>query len=317
MSLNDLLIWMSARERGSWSVFRSAVEQFHVEADEIDENDENGNESTTSDLPSYQAVRFCLQRLGHAEFFTKPAGADWRIVPAALAVHARNGEWIGFLCGARSPELLNKLSLLHGAVSFQSQANACMPDRLLLMAADRDVLLQVAEDSGLAFQANAPASLLAALPPVDDPRSRFSVEPPTGPGWTIDRFSASRLAWQATTSRDMVRMSTALFRFRMKYQRFHFLRWRGKTFRVAVQVGKYAILRHQRIRAILQYDEQKQLLSLPVSCRPPLLVERALILCTGLLPLVVKGSGRIEYANVPPPIARFAAGLLRQETSIP
>lgn len=317
MSVNDLLIWMSAREMGSWSVFRSAVEQFHVEDKVVGENEENGDDSATSDLSLYQTVRFCLQRLGHVEFFSESAGADWRVVPPALAVHAHNGEWIGFLCGARSPELLNRLNLLRGAVSFQSQANAGMPDRLALMAADRDVLLQVAKDSGLAFQVNAPASLLAALPPVDDPRSRFPAEPPTGPGWTIDRFSASKLGWETATSRDMVRMSTALFRFQMKYQRFHFLRWRGKTFRVAVQVGKYAILRHRRIRAILRYDEQKQLLSFPVSCRPPLLVERALVLCTGLLPPVVKGFARIEYANVPPNIARFAAGLLRQETSIP
>ena len=111
-------------------------------------------------------------------------------------------------------------------------------------------------------------------------------------------------------------MSTALLRFRMKYQRFHFLRWRGSTYSIAVQVGKYNVLRHRRIRRIIQYDEQNQLLSFPISCRPPLLIERALILCTGLLPAVVKSSARIEYSSIPPDIARFAAGLLRQEISI-
>jgi hypothetical protein len=32
LSLNDLLTWMSARGRGSWSQFRAAVEEFHLEA---------------------------------------------------------------------------------------------------------------------------------------------------------------------------------------------------------------------------------------------------------------------------------------------
>lgn len=94
------------------------------------------------------------------------------------------------------------------------------------------------------------------------------------------------------------------------------MRWKGKTFGVTVQAAKYAILRHRRIREIVQYNEQKQLLSFPVGCRPPLLIERALVLRTGLLPPVLRGSARIEYADVPPDIARLAAGLLRQEIPI-
>jgi hypothetical protein len=309
-------MWMSARERGSWSAFRSGVEQFHVESDDIDENDENGNEYVTSDLSSYQAVRFCLQRLGHAEFFTKSAGADWRIVPPALAIRAQDGEWMGIFCGARSPELLDKLNLCSGAVSCHFQARRGMPDRVLAIAADRDTLVKMATNTGLAVQIDAPSSLLAAIPPVDDLRNRFLAKPPAGPGWTIERFSASKLGWEPSVASDFTRISTALFRFRMKYQRFHFLRWRAKTFSVAVQVGKYAILKHRRIRAIVRYDEQQQLLSFPISCRPPLLIERALILCTGLLPTVARDFLRIEYANVPSNIARFASGLLRQEISI-
>jgi len=316
MSANDLLIWMSARERGSWSQFRSAVEQFRVEMDEVGDNDENGNNSTTGDLPVYQAVRFALQRLGHVEFFTKSAGADWRVVPPSLAVHEENNTRVGVLCGARSPGLLDKLGRLDAPVSCESQPGPAMPDRLLLRANVGEVLMQVASDSGLTSQIDAPASLLAALPPVDDPRSRFPAEPPAGAGWTVERFSASKLGWEATSTRELNRMSIALFRFRMKYQRFHYMHWRGRTYRVAVQVGKYAVLRHRRVHGIVQYNEQKRLLSFPLSCRPPLLIERALILCTGLLPPILKDSGRIEYAGVPSKIARLAARLLRQEIPI-
>ena len=59
----------------------------------------------------------------------------------------------------------------------------------------------------------------------------------------------------------------------------------------------------------------KTVVVLPVGCRAPLLIERALVLRTGLLSPVLRGSG-IEYADVPPDIARLAAGLLRQEIPI-
>ncbi len=31
MSINDLLLWMSMREQGSWTQFRDAVERFHID----------------------------------------------------------------------------------------------------------------------------------------------------------------------------------------------------------------------------------------------------------------------------------------------
>jgi len=316
MSVNDLLIWLSVRERGSWSQFRSAVEQFHVEPDRDGDNGENMDETTNSDLPVYQAVRFGLQRLAHVEFFSTLAEADWRVVPPSLAVHVQDDEWMGVLCGARSPELLGNLNCLNGDVSLKFRGVPGMPDRILLMAADLNTLAHIANDAGLAFQVDAPASVLAAIPPVDDPRSRFPDKPPGNPGWTIERFSTSKLGWKGVEAGDLVRTGTGLFRYRVKHQRFHFLRWRGRTFSVQVQVGKYAVLRHRRVRGLLQYNHERALLSVPVSCRPPLLIERALVLCTGLLPHLEKVSGRLEYTGVPLRIARLAAGLLRQEIQI-
>jgi hypothetical protein len=140
----------------------------------------------------------------------------------------------------------------------------------------------------------------------------------------IERFVPSTLRWTARNHQnerelefgDVSKCRTGLFRFRMKYQRFHYLRWRERTYSVHVQVGKYAVLRHRRVRNLLQYDPSQCMLSVPVSCRPPLLIERALILCTGLLPHFDKTAGRLEYA-VPRDIARLAAGLLRQEITNP
>ena len=68
MSLNDLLTWMSARGSGSWSQFRAAVEELHVEPGDTEEDGENANDATAGDLPVYQSVRFALERLAHVEF---------------------------------------------------------------------------------------------------------------------------------------------------------------------------------------------------------------------------------------------------------
>ena len=322
VSLNDLLTWMSARGSGSWSQFRAAVEEIHVEPGDTEEDGENANDATAGDLPVYQSVRFALERLAHVEFYSSPAKADWRVVPPALAVHQEGDQWVGILCGARPPGLRDRIG--RGPVTWESQPAPGMPDRIRLVATELGAMETASKAAGVHIQPEAPVSLLAAIPPVDDSRSRVRAKPPAVPGWTIERFSASTLRWTAQDRakerglefRDVHGCRTGLFRFRMNYQRFHYLRWRGESYIVPVQVGKYAVLRHRRMRGLLQYDSTRSFLSIPVSCRPPLLVERGLILCTGLLPSLNRTTGRLQYA-VPRRVARLAADLLRQEIRVP
>ncbi len=316
MSLNHLLTWISARGSGSWSQFRGAVERLHVEPTESERKEENADDAIVGDLPVYQAARLNLQRLAHVEF-TK---TNWRVVPPSIAVHKEGDQWAGVLCGARPPDLRERIG--QGVVAWETQAAPGMPDRIRLLASDLAGLESAAKIGGLHIQLEAPASILAAIPPVDDPRSRESAEAPPVPGWTIERFMPSTLRWTAHKHQkerelefdDVSECQTGLFRFRLKYQRFHYLRWRGRTYCVDVQVGKYAVLRRQRVRNLLQYDSSRSILSFPVRCRPPLLVERALILCTGLLPSLDKS--RLEYV-VPHEIARLAGGVLHQEIKSP
>ena len=322
VSLNDLLTWMSARGSGSWAQFRAAVEELHVEPGGTEEDGENIDDVTASDLPIYQAVRLNLQRLAHVEFYSSTAGADWRVVPPALAVHNEKNRWVGVFCGARPPNLRDRIG--QGIVTWESQVAPSMPDCLRLVAANLAALEMTAGRAGVQIQVQAPMSLLAAIPPIDDPRSRVPAKEPAVPGWTIERFVSSSLRWttrahtdrRALDFRDVKQCRTGLFRLRMKYQRFHYLRWKGRTYTVPVQVGKYAVLRQRRVRGLLQYDPSRSVLSIPVRCRPPLLIERALILCTGLLPGLDKPTGRLEY-RLPYEVARLAAGLLRQEIQAP
>jgi len=320
VSLDDLLIWMSARGQGSWPQFRAAVEQFHVAPENGDADTENAGDITANDLPLYQCVRLNLQRLAHVEFASSTTSSEWRVVPPSLAISDHGGRPRGVFCGARFPALMDRMSRLKG-VDWETQEIAGMPHRIRLFGPDVEAVRDAAKTLGVRAVVQAPVGLLSAIPPVDDPRSRFRADPPGGPGWVVERFVSSGLRWTARhpkenrdlEPRDIAQWQTGLYRFRMKFQRFHFLRWRGGTFGVPVQVGKYAILRHERVRKVVSYNREKAVLSFPAICRPPLLIERALVLCSGLLPRFDEDSRRLEYTEVPLGVAQLAAGLLRQE----
>jgi len=304
---------MSARREGSWQQFRAAVEELHIESGDASENGGDTDNSTASDLPLYQAVRLDLQRLGHVEFFSTSTDKDWRVIPPVLPTLQSGEQWMGVVCGARYPVLYDKLRAPNGSVSCEVLDVRGMPDRIRLFSNSFEELRAAARSIGFLVQENAPTAVLSAIPPVDDQRSRVRAEPPEVPGWLIEKFSAGSLRWRQAERKEVERTQTGLFRFRMRYQRFHFLRWKGGSFRVHVQVGKYALLRYRRRRRILNYDIQRAVLSVPAICRPPFLIERALVLCSGLLPRYDRSSGRIEYAGIPKDVARLAAQLLCQE----
>jgi hypothetical protein len=313
VNLDRLLLWLSARGRGSWSTFRAKVEELCDEQTDTlpGQSDDNGEESTgaNSDLPIYQEARFALQRLGHAEFYTPGAENGWRVVPPTVAFPT-DASTVGFLCGARSPALLKSLQGFGGLDVLVSQLEN-MPQRIQLQGAPQDVVAACATKLGLKIQKAAPLMLLSVLPSVRDAIAWHRSAMPETPGWSVHRFSISSRRWVEVSSTDAAKSNRGLFRFVLKHQRFYYLRWRNCSYRVPVQVGKYAVM--QRRRRVLQYHAGRRALSTLPTFRPPLLIERALVLCSGQLGQVNPASGLIEYTDVPPSVAHLAAQLLHQE----
>jgi hypothetical protein len=310
--LDHLLLWLSAKGRGSWSQFRSAVEGLNVQPQGgISANTDNEERWSTggADLPLYLQIRFAMERLGHVEFFTQEAEKGWRVVPPVVVFLADSPER-GLLCGARSPDLLTDVRRWDDVEVSVSEVDGG-PQRILLRGPSQEVVAARARALGFHLQKAAPIAILSSVPGVCDSSAWDRTSMPDTPGWSVHRFSASRLQWLEVSQADAAKARNGLFRFAMKHQGFYYLRWQGASYQVPVQMGKYAAMRGRR--GILAYDSARRALTVPAICRPPLLIERALVLCSGFLPRFDSTSSRLEYRDIPPDVVRVAAQLLRQE----
>jgi hypothetical protein len=306
---------MSARGQGSWSQFRAAVEELHIAEREsavleVEDEEPAGRES----LPIHQSLRLNLQRLAHAEFFAGADADDWRVTPPCLSFMRHGTRWLAVVTGARSDRLLGRLHSAAGPIEIETVLLEGCPDQIRLVARNATTFSEVAGSGGILLQRDAPVSILTSLPPVDHPSVRRPDDLPFGGDWKIERFSTTTLGWKAATRNTALATAAGLFRFSLAYRSHVLLCLHGTAYQIPAQVGKYYVLRQGR-RKILSYDAVNRRLSLPASCRPPFLVERALILCSGLLPSYERRQsaiGLLHYPDIPESVAKLAAALLRQ-----
>ena len=288
MAVNALLLWMSARQSGSIGSFRSKVTELGL----------------THGRSPYRIVQWDLAKLGHAEFAPAAAGADWRVAPPILAASDPWQSPRAFLCGARTPELLNRLS--SADVRERRHIQNAGPDIVEVEAPSALALEDCAAGAGIEVQWNAPLAILACSSPPAE-QQLAPAELPIG-GWEVSRFSKTGLAW-VPSSVDQARAGAAgLFRFRSEYETRHVLIESGSPFAVEPAMGKYRILKKRHFP--LSYTMPEQALQIRASCRPPPLVERALVLCSGALP--VFADGLLTYSRIEPAIALAVASLLGQ-----
>lgn len=312
MKANELLLWLSVRGEGSWRAFRAAVEKLRVPED-LDEM--NGvREFEDSRFPLHQQLRLNMERLGHVEFRARGCEDGWRVVPPTLATTHQRSGWIGVLCGARSDRLLELFVRTTSHLQVEVIPRADGPDAYRVLASGREELTKLCEQSSLFFQSDAPLAILSYLPPVYPPlRNGPTVEFPQGADWVIHKFLPDTLGWREMSRPDANSARTGFFRFMIYFQRpRYFLRQSGHIFELPRAVGIYALLRWRR-RNVLRYDGNSRSLTLPAACKPPRLLERALVLCSGLPPTFDARQSRLTYAQVPEDIARLAAQLLRQD----
>lgn len=309
MTPNELLLWLSACKEGSWQQFRSAVERLDLNGEAVDE---------TASLPLHLRVYLNLERLAHVEFRSADKETDWRVVPPVLALCRHGNHTTGVLCGARTPKLLQKVQEAANGLAWERRQAPGCPDVLRIQDADSGALLEIASRAGVLCQPDAPASLLTLLPKIGSIAAfRREPLPASGKEWNVHRLVIERRKekWEPVTLHQANAFGAqGLFRF-MRYQTpQYYLREGRETFAVPGAAGKYHLL-FGRGRRVLKYDRKQRALSVRAMFRPPLLTERALILCSGFPPSADEARGRpvLTYRDIPEEIAGIAAEILRQD----
>ncbi len=152
MIANALLTWLSAKDSGTWTRYRAAVEEL-LESEVSDDN----NGSPDSDLsngggyPIYRQLHQNFERLGHAEFFRPDFPNGWRIVPPTLVSLTDGSKAIGILCGARTDELISDVSAFSYELRVERTKQSNCPDRIQVVGKNQEALKQLAESTGLYF----------------------------------------------------------------------------------------------------------------------------------------------------------------------
>lgn len=306
MTANELLFWLSARRAGSWAQFRGAVEELRLDSRE-------GSREGSEAYPLYQRLRFNLQSLGHVEFDAKECEDGWRVAPPVLALNSRDWRTTGVLCGARLPQLLSQFLVNAAPFNCLVQPFPECPDGIVVSASDQSQLIGLAQTAGVGCLPHAPLAHLARLPRITDAAWGVPVELPFGRDWTVHKFviERRRCRWIDSSVEEAEKSTSGLFRFTRFSRPEHFLRSGRRTIKINGQVGKYRILSERR-RNVLRFDRSNCCLNVPAICRLPMLVERALLMCSGQPPRYDGQSGMLTYLDVDDGTAGFAAEVLCQ-----
>lgn len=301
MGPNELLFWLSARREGSWAQFRSAVEEI------VRDSNPSGDDER---VPLYQNLRFSLEQLGHVEFGGSERG--WRVTPPILAMSQQSGGFLGIACGARSPRLMTRLQDLAGS-RCEVTASSIHPSVVRIFTPDWDWLPGMAFEAGIGLQPDVPVSILSCLSRVDRLPGSQPGQFPFGRDFEVWRFvvERNRCKWVPSSDEEAARGADGLYRFVRFQVPEHFLKSSKRVLKVDGQTAKFFVLAGRR-RQVLRYDRLNRSLSIPGICRPPLLIDRALVLCTGNLPVYEPRKRMLVYAGINEDIAGFAASLLCQ-----
>lgn len=311
MSPNELLLWLSARKEGSWLQFRGAVERLDLASHKPDADQD-------SSLALHHRIRLNFERLGHVEFGTDDSEKGWRAVPPTLALSQHKSTVCGVLCGARTPKLLDRVRKAGAEFGLQESEWADSPHVVRMQATDAEPLIALARNESLMCQLDAPTALLSNLPPIASIGNLAAAPMPhAGREWEVKQFTIEKRAikWKTVT----VQIANApeaegLFCFTRYQTPQYFLKSDSRTISLPGSIGKFIILR-RRNKRVLRYDRQKRLLSVPAICRPPVLTERALILCSGFPATysVQREQGVLSYSEIPEEVAGMAAEGLNQD----
>lgn len=268
--INHLLLWASVRREGSMHSLRTEIARVESEHGATGKAHWAGQD---------------LARLGHLELGEAVLGGGWKVAPPVLAAGPVTAGPAAILCGARTPELLTRVAeavdRLGGQLQSLPQLNG--PDVVKITAPRFHALADIAAVTRIALQPRASRAIIAASGAVAE-ATLHAASMPVGLGWDIARYSRSGLSWKPATSAEARAAQQGLFRFKSDYETVHILCEAGGIWRCRPDIGKYRVL--QKRHKPLFYSAPRRVLRVAMGARPPSLIERGLVVSSGMLPAV-------------------------------
>jgi hypothetical protein len=237
-----------------------------------------------------------LRLLGHIEL---EGPAAWRVAPPVLAAlpeqAKRRAEAV--LCGARTPGVLRRIDRACNAADarIEETQKQDLPPVIRVVTDCADALVKVAELSGIHFQYDAGYTMLACVPSIRDwPRKPCQMA--GGRVGTVRRFSGSRARWMPSSLSEARAAPKGFFRIKRDWDWVSIIKSSEDD---CAYIDDLAgrMLSAAKVRHAV-WDAAAGRFSLPGLLFPPLLIARALVLCTGLLPEFDPASSRVSFEGV-------------------
>ena len=231
--------------------------------------------------------------LGHLEV---TGSASWRIAPPVLAgMPPEEAGSAAVLCGARTAALLRRLSEACASEGAWMERNEVVgrPALIRVAAPGASALASVADAAGIPLQNDAGFTLMACTPAISEwPREPCPMV--GGNVGAVSRFSRSGINWVDSTLEEAVALPHGFFRIERSWDRVHIIKTgHAECAYMDSRAGCLAVCAGRRL---ISYDAASRTLSMPRALFPPVLVARALLLCTGALPQI--GDRSISFAGV-------------------
>jgi hypothetical protein len=315
---DKLLFILSKRQKTRWPVFREIFGALYA-----DLSKKVQNSPSLTDLRIYTVRAF--QTLGHIEVVFDEDGGYVYVAPPALVRLPKIGLPEFVLCGARSPETVADLVEVarHTRSDVEIEVDSRVligPKRVVVKADTTAQVQQIASDLGIRFQLDPAAWRLAnysgSLVEYLDSRI-WTYE--SDINWVRADFNPQALQFERRPleGRNLSRYQDPV---RTIYR--YFLWNSGKRAEVNLDWGRYAALNLAEVN-VLSYNPQDGSFWVPVSTPLPPLLNRALGLCTGKPPVLIKREperihfqgalGFYKYEAIP----HYIATLVAQKVSQP
>jgi len=227
------------------------------------------------------------------------------------------------LTGARNSNLLKELKkkvkknkqVLSISQNSQLFLQPFVPSAIYVDAVDFDILSKIASELNIDLLDFSPSfSILNYSDGIEEIEKELRFEKFPEINWSKRTFSLEKLYFTSVEnpcSSDQYRFVEYSDRFNSK--KLHWLWNKDTRANTSRDWGRYILL-SKHSRNILMYDSKKYLLAVPSTVPLPILIARALTLCTGLVPRLLSFDDRdyLVYSSINPQLAEFVGIKLGQ-----